>query len=284
MKIDMEKYERFYNQFEQEEQEILVVFGNTRGGAGKAGGDLWTASVGFLAYLDMETNVVRKGDGRIVWPITDKVLKKKSSSYPYYFKQGIVYRLRVRAFKDRNVTEGRNPSYYNCFLVVKVLKKRVRCDELTAIFAEYLKPVVLHDHGMGDFTLNKNLSVFEGEVEWMGRQISVYLDVEKDNEDSWAAALEHLRTLHQQQQERDDRFRRFAADELTDLANDWLGDEEETEITNEVFARRIMLMELSVDADGNYSAYHDDDNMFYGHSVTVTGNVKSGENDVNIEG
>lgn len=45
----------------------------------------------------------------------------------------------------------------------------------------------------------------------------------------------------------------FAANELTELANEWLADsdeEEPKEITQEAFAKRIEISEVSVETDG----------------------------------
>ena len=71
---------------------------------------------------------------------------------------------------------------------------------------------------------------------------------------------------------------------MTDLANDWLEDEDAAEISKEDFADRIRLASLGVTMSGNYQAYYDDDDIFYGHSVTVSGNIKKGIKDVNIMG
>ena len=65
-------------------------------------------------------------------------------------------------------------------------------------------------------------------------------------------------------------MRAFAARELTELACEWRdsADEEVPEITEESFAQRIELRTIAMDADGSFSAYFDDDDMFFGHCVT----------------
>ena len=39
-----------------------------------------------------------------------------------------------------------------------------------------------------------------------------------------------------------------------------------------------------MDAAGSFSAYFDDDDMFFGHSVTVYGTLKDGVTKANMEG
>lgn len=67
------------------------------------------------------------------------------------------------------------------------------------------------------------------------------------------------------------------------MANDCL-EEGNDEITKSDFINRIRLSELSLTFDGNYSAYYDDDDMFYGHIVDVAGNIKTGISSASIAG
>ena len=56
------------------------------------------------------------------------------------------------------------------------------------------------------------------------------------------------------------------------------------EITEESFARRIELRTIAMDADGSFSAYFDDDDMFFGHCVTAYGTLTDGVTAANMEG
>ncbi|MDR3093681.1 MAG: DUF2262 domain-containing protein [Bacteroidales bacterium] len=287
MAYNAEDLRALESEYKTEEQEIVVLFGNTDGGAVKSGGELWEAQAYFLAYQDLKTGEIKKGDGRVAWAISDAESKEFGSSYPHFFKDGGIYRLRVRDLLDRTVPEGRLPSFYNRFLVVEVLEANVKNAALTAIWEDYLKPVVLKDKVFGEFTLDKHYSNFEGSLEWGGEEICVYLDVDNDDEDTWSQALEHLRSLYEQRDIKDSEFRQFAAEKLTDLANEWRENDDENEdaaeITKEDFAKRISISDgLSISADGDYSIYYDDDNMFFGHIITISGNVESGMEDADI--
>ena len=50
------------------------------------------------------------------------------------------------------------------------------------------------------------------------------------------------------------------------------------------FARRILLTEFTVSPGGRFTAYYNDDDMFWGHVITVDGTLKKGPVDADIQG
>src|SRR4051812_10298652 len=103
-------------------------------------------------------------------------------------------------------------------MVVDVLEEDVQNDKLLAILTEYKKPVKMYDESLGEFELNKDLEMFSGKINWLGKDISIYLKVNADNKSSWTKALKVLHTLFKQQEQWDLEFRIFAAEHLTNLA------------------------------------------------------------------
>jgi hypothetical protein len=230
----------------------------------------------------VNTDELKKGDGRIVWPLTEE--EKDRASWLHRFKKGSVYRLKVRELIDKTVPDGRLPSFYNRFLAVETLEENAHNDALLAILTEYRKPVKITDETMGEFELNKDLKVFNGAIDWLGVKISVSLNVDPDNKASWTKAMDVLRALFAQQAQRDAECRAFAAENLVELANDW-AQEEDGDITKQDFMKRISLSELAVTSGGgDFIAYYDDDNLFLRHAVAVYGNIKKGLKSANIGG
>ena len=85
--------------------------------------------------------------------------------------------------------------------------------------------------------------------------------------------------------------RAMAAQKLTTQANEWLADNDQTDrdpekdpITGDEFARRILLTEFTVSPGGRFTAWYEDDDMFWGHMVTVDGTLKKGPVDADIQG
>ena len=197
-----------------------------------------------------------------------------------------VYRLKARKKIPHEIPEGVTASSQNQFLIVEVLEEDAPCPALDEVLAEYRKPVVLADGELGELSLDKDLDMFEGEVLWRGEQICLSLEVDAADENTWADAMRAMKTMLADQERWDRDMRAFAARELTELACEWResADEEVPEITEESFAQRIELRTIAMDADGSFSAYFDDDDMFFGHCVTAYGTLTDGVTAANMEG
>ena len=268
--------------FEDEAREILVLLAGG-GGVGKRSG-FWDVSHYFIAYVDCQTGALHTGDGRIVYPVSDE--EHDAGGILDRFRREGVYRLKARKKIPHEVPEGVTASSQNQFLIVEVLEEDAPSPALEEVLAEYLRPVVVVDEVLGELTLDKDLDMFEGEVLWRGEQICVSLEVDAANEDTWADARRAMKTMLADQERWDRDMRAFAARELTELACEWResADEEVPEITEESFAQRIELRTIAMDADGSFSAYFDDDDMFFGHCVTAYGTLTDGVTAANMEG
>ena len=268
--------------FEDEAREILVLLAGG-GGAGKRNG-FWDVSHYFIAYVDCQTGALHTGDGRIVYPVSDE--QHDAGGILDRFRREAVYRLKARKKIPHVVTEGVTASSQNQFLIVELLEEEPPCPVLEEVLADYRRPVVVVDEVLGELTLNKDLDMFEGEVLWCGEQICVSLEVDAVNEGTWADASRAMKAMLAEQDRWDGDMRASAARELTELACEWResADEEVPEITEESFARRIELRSIAMDADGSFSAYFDDDDMFFGHCVTVYGTLADGVTAANMEG
>ena len=262
--------------FEKKEREIIVL--RHEGGGGSLRNGFWEWDEYFLAYVDCETGELHKEEGRIEFPVIDK------EEPPFQLKEETIYKLRVREKLPEEVPEGALPAK-NYFLVVKVLEKNAVCPELEEILIEYRKPVVLQDDILGELTYDKQLKSFEGNVAWLRGKIHISLYVDKDNKSGITKAKKLLKTMVLEQGKWDADLRGFAAKELTKLACEWAESEEEAAlITEESFAKRISLSLLWVTSGASFSACFDDDELFFGHSIAVSGSLKKGMISAKIEG
>ena len=262
--------------FEKREREIIVL--RHEGGGGSLRNGFWEWDAYFLAYVDCKTGELHKEEGRIEFPVIDK------EEPPFQFKDECIYKLRVREKLPEEVPEGALPAK-NYFLVVKVLEKNAVCPELEEMLIEYRKPVVLQDDVLGELTYDKLLKSFEGNIAWLRGKIHISLYVDKDNKSGITKAKKSLKTMVLEQKKWDADLRGFAAKELTKLACEWAESEEEAAlITEESFAKRISLSLLWVTAGGSFTAYLDDDELFFGHSIAVSGSAKKGLLSADIEG
>lgn len=250
-----------------------------------SGGDnYWTATEHILARKSVTTGEIHVGDGRLNWLITEENNKIHGCAWPFNMQSGGIYRLRVRDLIDRTALEGKLTEFYNRFYVLDVLENHVQCEELLNIQKEYREPVVVEEQQLGTFVLNKDYSYFSGEVKWNDKNISVSMEVDKNDRCTWEQVFENLRFLFNNMQQKDQEFRQYAAEQLTELANDWLQDEEDEEITEDMFVSRINLVELAMDYNGDYSLYYNDDDMFWGHIIDIVGSIETGPTSASIAG
>ena len=260
--------------FEDEAKEILVLLAGGSG-AGKRNG-FWDVSHYFIAYVDCQTSALHTGDGRIVYPVSDE--EHDAGGILDGFRREAVYRLKARKRIPHKIPEGVTASSQNQFLIVEVLEEDAPCPALEEVLAEYRRPVVLNDEELGELSLDKDLDMFEGGISWRGEDIDISLEVDSSSEDTWTAAVAAMKQMMTDQDRWDRDMRAFAARQLTELACDWResADEEVPEITEESFAQRIELTSIAMDADGSFSAYFEDDDMFFGHCVVVYGSLTDG--------
>ena len=260
--------------FEDEAKEILVLLAGGSG-AGKRNG-FWDVSHYFLAYVDCQTGALHTGDGRIVYPVSDE--EHDAGGILDRFRREAVCRLKARKRIPHKVPEGVTASSQNQFLIVEVLEEDAPCPALEEVLAEYRRPVVVVDEVLGELTLDKDLDMFEGAILWRGEDIDISLEVDSSSEETWTAAVRAMKQMAADQDRWDRDMRAFAARELTELACEWResADEDVPEITEESFAQRIELTSIAMDADGSFSAYFEDDDMFFGHCVVVYGTLADG--------
>ncbi len=257
---------------EDEEKLVLIQTGTS---ADKTFLDtFWTAHTYALAMADAQTGQILSNRCFLSWPLTDQ--ERQAGAYAKRFAKGEVYRIKARSWKGDVLSE---PRWY----VTEVLEEGVPCPALEEIWAEYTKPIILEDDVLGTLILDREMSTFDGTFQWMGKEVRISLDVDIEKKASWTRVINVMKKLAADQEIWDKSLRTFAAKELTRLANDWLADDDQTDrdsekdpLTEEEFAQRILLTEFSVSPSGRFTAWYEDDDMFWGHVVTVEGTLKKG--------
>lgn len=277
----LEEFERFSEEYFPEEKEVLVLTDNSSAGGGKFY-NAWEISQDFLAYINISSGELKKGKGSLHWLVSEEQQKEFSSAYPYFFEKTTIYYLRVRELIDKSVPVGFHEAMGNCLMVVEVLGKTEE-SRLSEIKEAYLTPVTLSHDKLGDFKLNRRFSWFEGNITWRQEKALVYLEVDTEEQETWHKALGNLSFIVEYQDRFDKEWREFSAKELTELANDW-AEEETPTLTEEEFAQRLEISSITIYSNGNYTIYYNDDDLFYGHSIEIDGNIEKGIEYANMVG
>ena len=277
-------FEKFYERYTPEEKEVIVLIQRTLGARYDNGFlDMIVISLGMVFCATGEVNI---REGRLEWPVTEE--EKNSEKGWNRFEKGQICRVKVRKLLDEYVPKHTTPEKCNSWAITEVLEQSVSCPELEAVLEEYNKPVVIEDKALGTLILNREFDVFEANLLWIGNKVFFMLEVNPESKSSWSRARTAAKKLVGEQATWDETMRKFAAKKLTSLANDWLADDEENKdakpITEETFVKRITLSEISITSGGSFTAYYNDDDMFWGHAIEIHGSLKKGIVDAYIAG
>lgn len=278
----------FEARFDSKEKEVLVLT-EEGASAGKTGQNkMWEAIVIVLAVIDVATGELIKDKKRLTWLLTDEQCKTTEKIFGLEGEK--IYRLKVQESLEfvyplfGNIVE-RGAQLW----VREVLERECHDDRLQAILEKYQQPVTLQANGCEIMELDKSLGSFFGEGVWNGCECSVSFDVDDENDETAEDALATWNKLLENCAEWDDKARKYAAQKLVGHANDWLLDdteegEEVEEITEEAFASRMQLSDVSISTEGDFEIFYNDDDMFWGHVIIVSGNIDDGLDDAIIAG
>ena len=278
------KYEKRY---EEQTRELLVLTGEYVGGAGRVAEGLWSPSADILGYVDLETGETVESEGCLSWLAREE----DKDGWIYHLKDLTIYHIKCRKIKSEKVMKNAQPRFFNHFMLTEVVDREVENPALSKLLEKYKEVVVIEDGDCGTFTLERHFNWFAGTVDWLGEDCHVTLECDEENGTTAGRALAQFKNIYASLKEWDQKFRAFASEKLTELANDWQDegyDDEDGEalaaITEESFAGRIVISELSIDAEGDYEVCYDDDDMFGGHVIIVSGSVDGGMEDAHIAG
>jgi len=259
---------KFSSRYEEKERELLILTSDLGVGASLVVKSIWKPSLEVIAYIDLENNTLVENKININW----LVAQKDRQGWIYNFEKLKVYKIKCRPCVDSKD-----------YMLTELVDRNVYNEKLDNALKRYIKPVTISDDELGVFTLDKRFNIFENNIEWLGKKCLVSLEYDKKIDENAKKVLDILRNINSNINEYDEKFRNFAAEKLTSLANDWL-EEGEERITKESFSKRIWINEISIRSDGSYSVYYNDDNIFLGHIIIIEGNIYSGLDYADIAG
>ncbi len=277
------KKKDFEQRFAQEEEELLALINESVCGATDYG-EYLKPSVQWIASVNVKTGMLSEEKGILEWLIPNV---PDRNGWGYDLKQYGIYHIKARKNIPIKLQSYMDPITNNCYMLTEILDDKVSDERLEAIKARISKPVRIQEEGIGIFELNHQNSFFEGQMDWLGAVCSVYLETDQENGDTAKEGLAVLKELSAKLKQWDSRLRKFAAQSLTDLANEWLQEkdgEDAATITEEDFAARLKISELMIYPEGDMVVYYHDDAMFWGHTVEVNANISGEILDADIAG
>lgn len=232
--------------------------------------NLLVANAELIAYIDCITNELHKTKAKIEWLITVEDSKR---NFIYNIEKYHIYHLKVKETDTNN------------FLLIDVLERNLenKLLEETLKECEQKAAIVIEEPDLGKFILDKNLKAFLSKIEWLNpkKPINISLNVEENTRikalEKVGAFFNTLEKLIGNKKECDKKLKIYAAENLVDLANELRknlkGMFKFIKIWKWCFIRKIELISLAINPNGEFLATFDDKKLFVGHKIIVNGNV-----------
>ncbi len=266
--------------YEKNEREVIVLVESAPSGVHHiaAGDKYWKSTSSLIACIDCETDELMELPRYITWNY-----KEDHNKNAHGIKKHGVYRLKVLFSLPFDAGYAEIPAGRSMF-VTSVIKKNVSEPRFEKILEDYKKPVLIEVGNDIKLEFDRENGVFSGCIDWRSEDVDVNLEADDDS-DTCEGALEAFNTIISDPAAWERKAKLQAAVEMAENANDWQENREDYKpITEADFAKRITLCCISITNSGDMEFWFDDDDMFYGHSIVVYGNIEDGFTETNMVG
>ena len=257
----------FEQEFTGEIVELLIFTLQNVNGAASLKDGCKMPSVHFKASVNVATQEFSEREGRLEWVLTPEEFEEKR--WGFSFEPYKIHHIKCQKRPFMELEPYMSEVANNCYRLLEYIEDGQSDGRLEALIAEYVKPVVIKD-SIGEFTLNRAYSWFEGNMDLAGSKVSVMLDA---NEDASLPpkSFGHLKTFVRDIDRRDSEIRDVIVKEMWETAEDWLTSDGDAEVlTEDYFYNSLYLGELSISEAGDLTLYYGDkEDIFAGHAVEV---------------
>ncbi|MBP9165342.1 MAG: DUF2262 domain-containing protein [Leptospiraceae bacterium] len=146
--------------------------------------------------------------------------------------------------------------------------------ELNQLANELQIPLIFTDSFFGKFTLDRRVDWWETKYKWKEKEISLNVSAETEEKEK---VIEYAKQICLNQNYWTDKVELCAVKNLLDVKNSsWL-EENELDLTENEFRKRLTLESIIVKDLGDIEFWFNDGDLFWGHSILVRGNLLTGE-------
>ena len=162
-----------------------------------------------------------------------------------------------------------------------IVQSNYKHDRLNDKLEERKKPVLFKSKTFGIFVLDRGSGWFETNAFWNDVEIELFLSTDLNQiEDLETLALK----IWEDQTKWDLKLKAKISNDLLKLKNEaWL-EEEESSITMDEFQSKLVLENIVIFKDGDFEAYYNDGDLFWGHSISVEANINGSMSDAMLSG
>ena len=235
-----------------------LVGASGSGGASKGPSSEWNLVFHLAAWRDPGAEVVT-GERRCEMPVDQSEVR--------------AFMERVQPY-DVVEVEIEDDSSGTVTLLSRLLRTGVEDLPLRQIASELQKPVVISHPIFGTLQYERRYGWYSGRAMWGGQEIEISLECASP--EGAQGPLEVASRLFQDQIDWQQRVEDYVIEHLLTLKNGtWLEDEE-AELSREEFLSRMTLQSITVQAPDGFTFWHDDGDLFFGHTIQVSGDFRNG--------
>jgi len=169
-------------------------------------------------------------------------------------------------------------------LLHEVLQAPSKREDLCRVAEELSKPVTVDDAQLGTFTLDRRVNWYEAQTTWCAVPVRLALSSFRDDEIFPKDTLACAKELWKNQKRWDREVGEYMVKELLGLKNEGWLQEGEASLNADEFLRRVSIETIQINPPGDFDFWYDDGDLFWGHSITVSGSLDEGINDAGIQG
>ena len=287
---DIPMFEKFFEHYESEEHEVIVIIGNCRGYPSKnAKTNIYEISIKIMAMLFCDSGELVPKSMWIDMPLAEEECDNDALSER--FEPDKFFRVKVR--KIKNECRGLRSSHTWC--ISQVLNENEECPLLSNLLDEYYEDDVIDDEVLGELKLNRYDEVLTSDFIWCNKPIALWLRVDVLDRKSWPQAISLAKTMVAESKSWDRQMRKFAASRYINDANKFIEDMFHYEygdmydeygnhesgatpkrITERQFASALYICFLEINADGSFYAVLRCHKYLGGKTIAVEGDVNAG--------
>ena len=274
-------FEEFYEKYESKEHDVIALMGRSIGYGTDPDCGCYYPQVLMFGALFKDSGKLETRTMRLNWPVWWEDLRTEKGNFRFEHAQ--ICRLKIRKIKDEFADQINGTQY----CLSRVIQKHVPCPELNRVLEEYNKEVVLKNDVLGTCKLDKDLEMFESDVDWCGIPITLTFGVDAFAQETWDVALDAAKSVVLNSDSWDRQMREFAVDELIEDTNYYL-ELEQLEgafkpLSEEDLANKLYLELFDIFKDGKFRAYFGFEGMLEDYEIIINGSIDDGIEDASLE-
>ena len=225
--------------------------------------DLWEGRIGLTAWTEKDSDEIDLDPVQLVILAAQDLVNVVQQRLPSNF---------ILKLKGRLSQDGKR-------MLLVDLPAPAFDPDLKELLEEQKKPVTFETEDLGTFTLSHAMGWFETDHDWLDGTVQLTVDRDSDRE----ASLANLRTLLADCEGWNQRLAACAAQHRLERANQSLTEDGEEPMDEAQFIQTVQVESIQMGEDGSFTAVLNDNGLFWGNSIVVTGTLSGGPVSASVE-